>query len=271
MTSRSFTVSGPLNLNCKFGAGSVSINAVPDLGEATVELVARDPGSTVLNRTTVELHGRTLSIQGPKTRGGVFDLPVFGRGKDADALDITVSIPAGSTIKVATMTGDVSTVGRIGDADIGCGASAVCLDEIQGNLRLRFGSGAIRVGTVSGSATVRGGSSEVQIGDGGSVDVAFGTGRLELGRAHGPVRMRTGAGSAQIGSAEADVDLTSGSGELAIGIPSGLRARLDIMTGSGQLRTEMPVEPKADEPGLKRHSTIRARTGSGDVTIRRAS
>jgi hypothetical protein len=83
------------------------------------------------------------------------------------------------------------------------------------------------------------------------------------------VRLRTGAGSARIANAQADVDLTSGAGGLAIGLPAGQQARLDVVTGSGQLRTDMPVEQSRAGDG--RAVTIRARTGSGDVTINRAA
>jgi hypothetical protein len=46
-------------------------------------------------------------------------------------------------------------------------------------------------------------------------------------------------------------------------------ARLDVMTGSGQLRSDLPV---ADTPNpAARAISVRARTGSGDVHLVRAA
>ena len=63
-------------------------------------------------------------------------------------------------------------------------------------------------------------------------------------------------------------DLTSGSGRVSIGLAAGVQARLDARTGSGQVRTEMPLEEMAGRgPAIR----IRVRTGSGDVIVHRAS
>jgi hypothetical protein len=104
---------------------------------------------------------------------------------------------------------------------------------------------------------------------GGSLDMACGTGNLEIGTAHGSVRLRTGSGQASIGAAESDVELVSGSGGLSVGLRAGQSARLDVVTGGGRLDSELPVE---DTPpsATGRAITIRARTGSGDVRIFRA-
>jgi hypothetical protein len=271
MSTRTFPVSGPISLTCKFGFGSLVVTADDQASEARVTLKARDPESDVLSRTTVEMRDSTLTVQGPKPRGGVFDLPVFNsRARMDDAMDIDVVIPAGSTLKVSTFSADVTTHGRLGTSDLASGSTTTDLEHIDGDVRIRFGTGPLHIAKITGSASVRAGSSEVTIDDGGGdLDVAFGTGSLEVAVAHGSVRLRTGAGSARIANAQADVDLTSGAGGLAIGLPAGQQARLDVVTGSGQLRTDMPVEQSRAGDG--RAVTIRARTGSGDVTINRAA
>jgi hypothetical protein len=271
MTTRTFPVSGPINLICRLSSGSLVVRAEEGLTEARATLTPREPGSDVLARTTVEMSGSTLTVHGPKTRGGVFDLPVFGgRSRAVDALDVEVVVPAGSPLKASTMSATVTTYGRLGSVDIAAGSTTVELDDIDGDARVRSGAGAVHIATITGSAVVRAGSSDVRIGEGGGdLDVAFGTGSLEINTARGSVRMRTGAGTARIGAAQSDVDLTSGSGQLAIGLPAGQQARLDVVTGSGQLRTDMPVEQ--NRSGSGRAVTIRARTGSGDVLINRAA
>jgi hypothetical protein len=271
MSTRSFPVAGPINLHCKFGFGSLVVRAEDDLAEAQVTLTAREPDSDVLSRTTVEMRGSSLIVHGPKPRGGLLELPVFGgRNRNRDAMDIEVVVPSGTDLKVATFAADVSVHGRTGNADIASGSTTVELEHVDGDARVRFGSGPVTIGKIRGSAAVRAGSSEVKFGEAdGDLDIAFGAGSLQVQTARGAVRMRSGAGSARIGTARADVDLTSGTGELSIGLPAGQQARLDVVTGSGQLHTDMPVETTRTGSGPA--ITVRARTGSGDVTVSRAA
>ena len=56
---------------------------------------------------------------------------------------------------------------------------------------------------------------------------------------------------------------------MSIGLPSGVTARLDVMTGAGQVRSELPV---TDQPAERSGAiTVRARTGNGDVRLFRAA
>ena len=89
MSTRTFPVSGPISVVCKFGFGSLIVTADDQVSEAQVTLKARDPESDVLSRATVDMHETTLTVQGPKPRGGVFDLPVFNsRARVVDAMCI---------------------------------------------------------------------------------------------------------------------------------------------------------------------------------------
>ncbi len=61
---------------------------------------ARSGPSDVLDRTTVELRGSSLHVTSPR-QGGIFDL-IGGRGRDA--IDIEVSVPGGTSIKIGSFT-----------------------------------------------------------------------------------------------------------------------------------------------------------------------
>jgi hypothetical protein len=271
MPTQTFPLYGPINLECRFGHGSLTVRAEDDLTEASVTVTARNPDADAAGRTTAEMRGPTLTVHGPKPQGGIFDLPLFtGRSGGRGALDIDIVVPSGTACKVVTMAADVTFSGRIGSADLAGGASAISADVVDGDLRVRHGSGPIRIGKVTGSVTVRGGSSSLSVAEsGGVVEAAFGSGSLDLGTTHGPVRLRAGSGSVSIANAENDVDLTAGSGPFTICLADGRQARLDVVTGSGQLHSEMPVEQTPREGG--RVVSIKAKTGNGDVTIRRAS
>lgn len=271
MTTTSFPVSGPIELSCRLAFGAITVHADNDVSEAKIVLTPRDARSDYVDRATVELSGSTLVVHGPKPRGGFFDLPVFsGRFGERDAVDADITVPAGTPLKIASWGADVTVKGRAGTTDIMSGSTATEIDDVDGDLRLRYGSGPTRAERVCGSIVVRAGSSNLTFGEvGGPIEIGCGTGSLEVARAGGRVRMRTGTGQATIGAAEADVDFTSGSGGLSVGLRRGQAARLDVVTGAGQLRSDIPVED-APPANTARAIKIKARTGSGDVRIFRA-
>jgi Putative adhesin len=264
---RTFPVTGTLSVDCRVGLGSITVHARDALTEATVTVAPRDAASDVAERTEIDLHGSTLVVRAPKL-AGVFDL--FGGRMSRSALDIDIDVPSGSGLKVVSYGADVVVEGRSGSADIASGSTRTQLDVVDGDLRLRYGSGPARVTRVTGSAVIKSGSGDARLDEVGErLVMACGSGNLNVGIAHGPVSMRAGSGRATIGTAEADVDLVTGSGALSVGLRAGQTARLDVTTGSGDLRSDLPVE--GTQPTGAPAITIRARTGSGDVRIVRAS
>jgi len=253
VTTKSFPLSGPIELSCRLGSGAITVHADDGVTEANVVLTSRDGKSDYVDRTTIELQGSTLVVHGPKPRGGLFDFPVFtGRFGERDAIDADITVPAGTPMKIATWGADVVVKGRAGSTDVMSGSTSTEIDDVDGDLRLRYGSGPARAHRVSGS-----------------IVVGCGSGSLEVESVGGKVRMRTGTGQATIGAASGDVDFTSGSGGLSVGLRRGQPARLDVVTGAGHLRSDVPVD---DTPptNIAQAITIKARTGSGDVRIFRA-
>jgi hypothetical protein len=262
MTTTTFTVHEPITVLARIGHGSFRVNAVDDLTEATVTLTARNDSNQALGRTTVELNGATLQIIGPR-QGGIFD--VFSSRKH-DAIDVEVTVPSGTALKISSFTADVTVVGRCGAADLASAASNVVAEIVDGDLRLRVGSGNCQVGRVGGSVHCRSGSGAVRLGEvGGAVTCASGSGRLDVGESHGAVRFRTGSGGATLAAIHGNVDLATGSGELRVGVPVGIAARLDLTTGAGQVDSQLPITDRSSGTGPA--VTIRARTGSGDVHL----
>ncbi|MDR1998707.1 MAG: hypothetical protein LBQ06_02035 [Frankiaceae bacterium] len=265
-----FPVSGPLSLDCRTGFGTVTVHADEPVEQARVELVAVDSSSGVAEGAEVRLlEANALSIRAPKPRWSLFDIPFLGtKFAQRDAMNIDIVVPPGTPMRIAAWGGSVIVTGRAGALDVMSGCAAIEAPEIDGELRLRFGSGSAEVRRVRGTATVRSGGGRARIGEvDGAVTMVCGSGSLELGVARGPVRVRSGSGGATIGEAHGDVEMASGSGALCVGLPAGQPARLDIVTGSGRLDSQLPVE---DVAPIGEAITIRARTGSGNISIRRA-
>ncbi|MDP9092766.1 MAG: DUF4097 family beta strand repeat-containing protein [Actinomycetota bacterium] len=270
MTTTNIPLDGPINLHARAGHGSLTVTAEDGVSEAMVTLEPNLEDSDVAQRTSVELRGHTLFVTAPR-RGGIFDTGLFGGpSRDRDDMDITITVPSGTAMKLSSFTADIRVLGRSGSADIASGASDVELAEIDGDLRLRLASGTAHVVQVTGSVEARSGSGVATFGEiGGSLSSGCGSGRLEVGIVRGDVRSRSGSGTALLGAVYGDVDLSSGSGQVEIGLPAGHSVRLDVTTGSGRVNSELPIEDAPTEAGPK--LSIRARTGSGNIRLFRAA
>jgi hypothetical protein len=262
-----FPLTGPINLVVRLGYGSITVATHEVLTEAVVRLVPRDHQSDVLDRVTVEMHGQTLLVTGPR-QDGLADL--IGRWRrDRDEIDAVIEVPTGTAIKISAASEDVTITGRCGDTDLATTAGRISLDTVDGNLRLRYGSANSRIGVVTGSAELGAAGGSAHFGEvGGPLECKLGSGELIVDVVRGELRLRAGSGSARIGAVYANADLAFGSGPISIGLPTGVTAQVDITSGTGEVHSDLPVE-QAPDPAA-RAIRVRARTGSGGVRILRA-
>jgi hypothetical protein len=96
--------------------------------------------------------------------------------------------------------------------------------------------------------------------------VETGSGDVRLGAVNHDLTARSGSGDLTVSDACAGgLELTTGSGQLRIGIHQGVLAELDVSSGFGQARSDLPVggPPAEGNAGLR----VRARTGSGDALV----
>jgi hypothetical protein len=262
-TDTTFPLTGPIDLSVRLGSGSVTVAAHDGLGEALVRLVPRHGHRDLLERVTVEMQGRTLVVAGPRP-GGLADL--VGRWRQRDSIDAYVEVPSGTAINISAAGDDVTVIGACGDADVATTAARISFDTVAGNLRLRFDQADSRVHLVTGSVRLRAGTGTAYFGEvEGPLECRFGSGELVADVVRGELRWRAGSASAQIAAVYSDVDLAVGSGPIHVGVPAGISALVDVMSGTGQVHAELPVEG-APTPRA-RTITLRARTGSGEVRI----
>ena len=122
------------------------------------------------------------------------------------------------------------------------------LDHVDGELRLRLAAAMRRVGTVDRIRAVALGSRQRPLRRDRRRPQLRLRQRAPRGRpvlGSGP--RRTGSGSASLGAVYGDVDLASGSGAVAIGLPAGVTRSPDLTTGSGGWA-----------PSCRRRSTVAA-------------
>jgi len=146
-------------------------------------------------------------------------------------LVIQVNAPSGSSISARSGSADVTVTGVAASVNAATGSGQVRAQHCTGAAEVRTGSGDVRLGTVLGH-----------------------------------VRARTGSGDLTVVDACAGgLELTTGSGQLRVGIHPGVRAELDVSSGSGHARSDLPVSGAPAEGNVALR--VRARTGSGDALV----
>lgn len=186
-------------------------------------------------------------------------------------LVVTVHAPAGSKLTLRTGAGDIKVNGRAGDTATKTGSGDIRLDAVDGDIDVTTGSGEVQVGKVSGRTRAKTGSGNLSLAAlGGPSEVRAGSGTVRLGGVRGDLQARAGSGDVTIADAETGrLDLTTGSGDLLVGVHAGVTAELDISSGSGRVRSDLDVADRAPEgaPSV----VVHGRTGSGDVLVTRAA
>jgi Putative adhesin len=185
-------------------------------------------------------------------------------------LAITVSAPPRSRLAARAGSGDIRVSGTAGWTAVRTGSGEVAVAAVDGEADVTTGSGDIELGPVSGRARVRTGSGAVTVARaGGPTEIKASSGDVTVREVAADLGVRTGSGEVTVADARSGrLDLTTGSGELRIGVHPGVGAELDLSSGSGQARSELEVRsvPPESAPPLQ----VRGRTGSGDVLVTRA-
>ncbi len=229
------------------------------LGEQTGATPPGALAAEAVRRTVIDFTGRRLTVRTPR-EAPLRTVPLM----------IEVSAPAGSSINARSGSADVAVTGVSAALDVATGSGQVQAQRCTGAAEVRTGSGDVRLGTVLGQLQVRTGSGEVDVisveGTRGSGTVHTSSGDVRLGAVAHDVSARTGSGDLTVVDASAGgLELTTGSGQLRVGIHPGVLAELDVSSGSGRARSDLPVGgPPAEGDVVLR---VRARTGSGDALV----
>lgn len=211
------------------------------LGEQTGATPPGALAAEAVRRTVIDFTGQRLTVRTPR------ELPLR-----TVPLIIQVSAPPGSSINARSGSADVAVTGMAAALDAATGSGDVRLGTVSGHLRVRTGSGEVDVISVEGTQ--------------GSGTVQTGSGDVRLGAVARDVSARTGSGDLTVVDASAGgLELTTGSGQLRVGIHGGVLAELDVSSGSGRTHSDLPVggPPAEGEVALR----VRARTGSGDALV----
>jgi Putative adhesin len=232
------------------------------LGEQSGSTRPGELAAEAVRRTVIDFTGQRLTVRSPR------DFPLR-----TVPLTIQLTVPSHSSITARSGSADITIDGVAGRLDTSTGSGQVRAQPCTGETDVRTGSGDVRLGSVLGRLWVRTGSGKVEVisignaaGDGGRGTVHTGSGDIRLGAVTHDVSARTGSGDVTVVDAlSGGLELATGSGQLRVGIHSGVRAELDIRSGSGRARSDLPVGGPPAEGDIPLR--VRARTGSGDALV----
>lgn len=270
---------GRLDINLRestAGRGEISVQIRPDptgqplwnigingllswLGERTGASQPGELADEAVRRTMIDFSEQRLTIRSPRE----FPLRTV-------PLIVQVSAPSGSSITARSGSADVGVIGVSAGLDAATGSGQIRAHRCTGDVEVRTGSGDVQLGTVLGRMRVRTGSGQVDVasieGAASVGTVQTGSGDVRIGAVKHDVSARTGSGDLTVVDASAGgLELATGSGQLRVGIHPGVLAELDVSSGSGRARSDLPVggPPTEGDVALR----VRARTGSGDALV----
>ncbi len=271
MTTHQFETLEPVDLYVENGSGSVTITA-DDTTETTVEITGKHADETIVTQ-----NGKQISVIAPRMRSGFL-------GGDTK-LDMAITVPTDSTLAVKTGSADVSATGSYRGGQVKSGSGQVTIEILDGPAVVETGSGDIRVDTADQELRVKSGSGDVRVQyAGGAIAVSTGSGDVEIGTSNAPAVVKTGSGDLNLGESRADVTMSTGSGDLVIrtahrgqltakgasgdvqiGIPTGVPVWTDLSTVSGDIRSGLEGVGEPEEGAD--HIELRAKTVSGDIVL----
>src|SRR5262245_17283123 len=187
-------------------------------------------------------------------------------------LAVVVEASENSKLKARAHRGSISASGTLAGLTAAAGGGAIDAEDVDGPVDVATGAGHVRLGRVTGPLRARLGSGEIEAAsiEGGGANVATGRGDVWLGVVRCDANVRTGNGSVVVAEAASGaISLATGSGDLRVGIRPGVSAELDVVSGSGLVRSELDVSDQApaDAPAAR----IRMRTGKGEAVVERAA
>jgi DUF4097 and DUF4098 domain-containing protein YvlB len=261
----SFQTPEPIMAFVEVVAGSVRLIAT-DRDDTVVEVRPRDPSRAsdvrVAEQARIDFAHGTLTVSAGRK------ILSLGRG---GAVDIDIALPSRSRLEASSASADVHAEGVLADCRFSSASGNVQVADIEGNLKADTASGDVAVQSVQGNAVLATASGDATIGQlDGDLKFQAASGGITIGRLRGNAKAQTASGSVAVTAAvNGAFTAQTSSGEVEVGIPEGTAARLDLITRSGVVnnsleRSDGPVD--GDE-----RLVVHARTGSGDILVRRAT
>ena len=197
--------------------------------------------------------------------------PAGKRGRRTGRL--AVEVPRGTRVEFKSASADLRVEGDLG---------ALSVATASGDLRHHGRCASLTMSTASGDLRSFGCDGDVEITTvSGDVDLGDVEGRLEITTTSGDVRLGEVVGDLSIGSTSGDVRVRRAagtelavrtiSGDVRIGLPTGIRVSPELTTFTGTTRLpEQRRDAGGDDERPRRLVRLSVKSVSGDIDIQRA-
>jgi Putative adhesin len=246
-----FTVGESARLELNVASGSIRIGT-GDTGSVRVSIEASDHADVEVTQMGDVVSVRQLSRW-------------LTRGR---AVQVGVWLPMRSDVTVDCASADVQIRGELGAVRVRTASGDIDVDTTD-RIEVRSASGDVRLQACNGSASIVTASGDVTAGRvGGSLASSHASGDVRVEEAGGAIDVSTASGDVTIRRCLGDdIAIKTVSGDVNVGLPSGIRVHPEISTLSG--RTTLPRPGSAADVGERRSVRLRLRTVSGDIRVER--
>lgn len=263
---QTFACSGTIRADLRLAAGRLEVVASErDTAHVSVTpMDASESSAEAMRETKIDFTDGRLLVSAPEHGGW----RLFRRAR----LLVRVELPAGSALSVKVASADAVCEGLYHDAVVHTASGEVVLGRIAGDASVNTASGNVRLGAVGGHLRVTSASGDVRTGHvSRGITVHTASGDVEIGGADHDARITSASGDIQIGVARSgELKLNTASGDITVGVAAGTGVWLDLSTAAGRTSSDLhmagPVPPAAGTPTTL---TLKARTASGDIALRR--
>jgi DUF4097 and DUF4098 domain-containing protein YvlB len=274
---RNLQVNGPVELEVLTHSGDVTIRAG---GSGSVEIHGKIfvGDHWLLGDRQADVHAIE---QNPPIRQEGNSIHIDYVNAHNISIDYEITVPADTSIRAHTGSGDQIIEGTHGNAEVETGSGDVKMRDVSGDVHLQTGSGDVRAHQISGAVQGGTGSGDIELEETGQgdVDLHTGSGDISVNGVQGAFHGQAGSGDITVAGTQTGTwEVRTGSGNVHVTLPSNAGFNADISTNSGSLDVDAPIETTVQGHIGETHKRVEGKargggpllsvhTGSGDIHI----
>jgi len=274
---KTFQVSGSVNLEVQTHSGDIIVRSGPAGSVSIRGKIFVSDHWLAGNR-----HAEVAEIeQNPPLRQDGNSIHIdYVNARDV-SVDYEITVPADTTVRAHTGSGDQTIEGVHGNADLESGSGDMRLTQLTGEIRVQTGSGNVKAREIAGPVRGGAGSGDIEVEEttAGDIDLHTGSGNITVRGIQGAFHAEAGSGDITAeGAQTGGWDVRTGSGNVHVRLPANAAFDADISTSSGTLDIGAPItmtvqgrvqETRKHIAGKVRGGgpSLSLRTGSGDIHI----
>jgi hypothetical protein len=274
---KTFQVSGPVDLEVQTHSGDIIVRSGP-AGSVSIRGKIYVGDHWLFGSRQTDVSGIE---QNPPLRQDGNNIRIDYVNVRDISVDYEIVVPADTTLRTHTGSGDQTIEGTHGNLDLQSGSGDVKLSRLTGEIHLQTGSGDVRAREIAGAVRGGAGSGDIELEEVGSgnVDLHTGSGNITARGIQGEFRAEAGSGDITgEGRQTGAWEIRTGSGNVDVRFPGDGAFDANLSTSSGSMDVNpaitMTVQGRVEETRKQIVGKVRGggplltvRTGSGDIHI----